>query len=220
MVSMALNCGFMSKYRERDEKPVFIHEVVGDDIDDIERQTYALFPNVDGFVKAVLYEYPRGGYEWEIFTGEAKLVARNADPQTVLILENYIERYEEILESRVEFETDWSIVDYDALGQPITQKEVVHVIAQLKKRKGRGMLGCAVGGCLSGALLGALLTFETQSMGTGHAFPGMEVSKDAVIIGGVLGGVVGLCTSALILRTDAQQAIKVIKEGRKPREIN
>jgi hypothetical protein len=209
----------MSRYSERDEKPVFIHEDVGENIDDIERQTYTLFPTIDGFAKAVLYEHSREGYEWEIFAGESKLVARNEDPQTVLILADYIERHEEILESRVKFESDWSIVDYDSLGQPITQKEVDHVIAQLKKRKGRGMAGCALSGCLSGALLGAILTFESESMGYGHAFPSMEVSKDAVLIGAALGGAAGLAAGALILRSDAQQAIKTIKEARKPREV-
>ncbi len=224
LVSLTLNCGFMSRHRERDEKPVFIHEEVGDNIDDTERQTYTLFPNVDGFVKAVLYEHPRGGYEWEIFTSQAKLVARNEDPQTVLILEDFIERHEEIVESNSEFERTWDIVGYDVLGQPITQKEVDRVIKQLKKRKSLGLAGCAVSGCLSGCLLGGLIGYSTRER---PQYPDpdwwwenlVDIPEGEIAIGAAAGALAGLGFGALMMRTDAQRAIMIIEEARKPKVV-
>ena len=222
LVFLITGCGLNIRRKHFGEypKPIFIHEDVGEKIDATERHIYGLFPDVDGFLQATFFERPSGGYHWTISTDNGEFTAFNNDPQAVLILADYIDRHEEILESRAEFETDWSIVDYDSLGQPITQKEVDLVITQLKKRKGRGMAGCALGGCLSGAALGASSTLETHSLGYGSGCFAMEVSKEAVIIGTLLGSVVGLGTGALILRTDAQQAIKFIKQVRKPRAVD
>jgi len=223
-MSLALNCGFISRYRERDGKPVFIHEDVGDDIDDIERQTYTLFPNIDGFVKAVLYEHPRGGYEWEIFTGEARLVARNEDPQTVLILGDFIERHDQIFESNLDFERTWDIVDYDVLGQPITRKEVERVIEQLKKRKGCGMVGSGMSCCLLGGLCGMLIGYSTRER---PQYPDPDwwwqnledIPEVAIAIGAVAGAIGGFYVGALMIRSDAEQAMKIIKEARKPKVV-
>jgi len=226
LMSLILNCSIrvMPKYREREEKPIFLHEYVGDNIDSIERQTYALFPSIDGFVEAVLYEHPWGGYEWEIFTEDGRFVAYNEDSLAVAILADYIERHDEIVESNADFERAWDIVDYDVLGQPITQKEVDSVIEQLKKRRGRRMAGCLVSGCLSGALLGCLVGYGVRE---GPEYPDPEgafldladIPKEAIGIGAVAGALAGLGVGAMAIRSDAQQAIKIIKEGRKPRVV-
>ena len=82
------NCGSRMPryYSERQETPIHINDDVGDMIDDVERQAYGLFPGVDGFVKATLYEHRSGGYRWEICTETERLFAYNENPQTVSAL--------------------------------------------------------------------------------------------------------------------------------------
>ena len=207
VVVWIVNCGIRlgRKGIEPSGKPVFINEDVGDHIDNIERQKYMLFPNIDGFIEAVVYEHPPG-WMWEIVTEEERLVALNEDPEAVLILMDYIERHEEIVDSRLEFERTWNIVDYDILGQPITQKEVDRVV--IKRRSMLYLRGCG-GGSLLGGSLGFFLTLSS-------AIRDLDVKEHAIIIGAAVGAVAGVVTAQLLNRS---AAIRRIKEGRKPRVL-
>ena len=208
VVACILNCGIRSSRKgiKRYEKPVFINEHVGDHIDNIERQKYMLFPNIDGFIEAVVYEHPPG-WMWEIVTEEERLVALNEDPEALLILMDYVERHEEIVESRLEFERTWNIVDYDILGQPITQKEVDRVVRKWIILPVLG--GCLGGGCL-GALLGAALTLESD----------LTVDDHAIAISAAVGAMAGAGTGILSgILSRRRVAINRIKRGRKPRVL-
>jgi hypothetical protein len=119
------NCGsrIPRYYSERHENPVYINEDVGDMIDGEERHAYGLFPGVDGFVKAALYEHRSGGYRWEIHTETERLFAYNRNPQTIVTLADYLERYKKGVESDLEVEETWDVLSHDALGQPINLKD-------------------------------------------------------------------------------------------------
>ena len=119
------NCGsrIPRYYSERHEIPIYINDDVGDMIDDVERAEYGLFPGVDGFVKAALYEHHSGGYRWEICTETERLFAYNKNPQTVVMLTDYLEQDEKGFGSALEVEDTWEVLSHDALGQPINLRD-------------------------------------------------------------------------------------------------
>ena len=216
---LVLNCGFrLSRWDfEKYDKPVYISDIVGDVIDSNEREIYELFPGVGGFIRAVSYLHPSGGYQWEIFTERENLVAVNRDPKAMVILADYIERYEDVTEFRSEFEEKWNIVDYDELGHPVTQEEVDHVVQGIKRLENRMIVGLVTTGCLSGALLGCAIGFRTHSQVGYHAYPDIEISQEAIAIGAAAGTAAGFVIGLLARSGNGEKALETIKEGRRPR---
>jgi hypothetical protein len=222
LVLLMYNCGIRLSSRDpgRYKTPVYINEYVGDQIDSFEREEYGLFPNIEGFSSAALYEHP-AGWKWEILTEKEKFVAVNKDSAAVLILADYIERYEEIVHSKLEFENKWNIVDYDALGQPITQNELDHVIDRLEKQKDARTVGLAAAGCLSGAFIGCLVGYairDTDDIYTQEdAWLNLaDAPETAIAIGSGVGAVLGLGAAVLSIQVGAEEAMNVIKKGREP----
>ena len=222
LVLLMYNCGIRLSSHDpgRYKTPVYINERVGDQIDSFEREEYGLFPNIDGFINASLYEHPLG-WKWKISTDREKLTAVNKDSAAVLILADYIERYEEIFHSKLEFENKWNIVDYDALGQPITQSELDYVTDRLEKQKNARAVGLATAGCLSGALIGCLVGYanrDTDDIYTQEeAWLSLaDVPEAAIGIGAGVGAVLGFGLAVLTIKVDAEEAMNVIKKGREP----
>lgn len=184
--------------------PIVISEQVGVTIDASERDKFDLFQGVDGFKEAQLYSVLAGGYEVEIITENQKLIGVNGGPQAVVILRDYIDRYNEIEVSKVEFEEKWKIADYDDLGQPITMDEV--------KRRRRGTSACLAGGA-SGFFAGSIAGFAIGSIDVRHD---VDVWDFSPIIGCLIGGSSGcLMGAGLGYLIDGNKAMKVIKEARK-----
>ncbi|UCD05501.1 MAG: hypothetical protein JSV98_10400 [candidate division WOR-3 bacterium] len=205
---------------ERYKFPIYINERVGDQIDSIEREEYRLFPNIDGFISAALYEHPLG-WKWEIITEKERLVVVNKDSAAVLILADYIERYEEIVGSDFDFENKWNIVDYDVLGQPITQNELDYVTERLEKQKNARTMAAAAGGCLSGACIGCVVGYNVRD--TEHIYAVEEawlnladVPEVAIGIGAGVGAVLGFGLAVLTIKADAEEAMYIVKKGREP----
>jgi len=123
------SCTYTAKHYLAYERAglITISERVGETIDPEEREQFALFDGIDDFKAAHFYSIEGGGYEVEIITEQEKLRAANMDPKAVEIMQDYIDRYEEIRSSREAFEKHWKIVDYDTLGQPITHDEIEYV---------------------------------------------------------------------------------------------
>jgi hypothetical protein len=220
LVSLVLNCGFRLSRRdfEKYDKPVYISDVVGDVIDSNERETYELFPGVGGFIQAVSYLHPSGGYQWEIFTKHENLVAVNRDPEAMLILADYIDRYKLITESGLEFEEKWNIVDYDILGQPITQQEIDHLVQSIKQQGNKWTGGLVLFGCLSGTSLGCILGIEDTGPDD-DPFPNISISKGPILVGAAVGTAAGLAIGLLARGGSGKKALETIKEGRRPRVV-
>lgn len=199
---------------------IVISERVGSTIEPEERERFDLFKGINGFKSAMFYEMPGGGYEAVILTENQKLAALNRDSLAIPILRDYINRYEEIKPSRVEFEKKWGIVDYDVLGQPITQWEVNHV------NRGLYTTGCGTACCLLGIIPNAILgyiigvmfspAYLTYRCGAFFPEPNATVFWLVFISGNVLSTGIGvLCGDKL----DKGYAIQAIKRARRPKVI-
>ena len=207
VVVLLLSCTHnLLHYRHYEKtKPIVISARVGETIDSEERQQFDLFPEIEGYKSAMLYDIAEGGYEVRIQTESTRLVAVNRDSLAVIILRDYINRYEEIQNARDDFEENWKIVDYDNLGLPITQYELNRI-----RKPGSGrMIGgatCCIGGFLTSIAL-AELSVEREL-----------VSEDVADIAFFGTWVISTATGAIlgekILRDNA---LKAIKESRKPR---
>lgn len=159
---LIFNCGSRLRHYdfERHEYPVYINDDVGDMIDDVERQAYGLFPGVDGFVKAVLYEHRSGGYRWEMYTETERLFAFNKNPQAVRILVDYLERYEKGFGPTLEAKETWEVLTHDALGQPISLRDA-------RSYESEWQQWCSACGCCVvnlGGLLPSVLTVRRMSI--------------------------------------------------------
>jgi hypothetical protein len=212
-----INCTYTLPYYNEFEREnlLVISERVGETIDAQERSQFDLLRGVENFKSARFFEISGDGYDVEIFTEDHKLIGFNRDPDAVLILRDYIERYEVIKDSMPEFEKKWGIIDYDTLGQPITRREVN--VNMNPKRHWRGLLALSGGtiGCV-----GSCLIF-------GAPIPRVDVPTDydnsedirkslinlgATTFGGVSGWFIGK-------EIDKRKALEKIKDARRPRLI-
>jgi hypothetical protein len=209
-----LNCTYtLPHYHEFERKDVLvISERVGETIDAQERSEFELFSGVDDFESARFYDIEGDGYDVEIFTQDHKLIGFNRNPDAVLILREYIERYEVMKDSISEFEKKWGIIDYDTLGQPITRNEVS--INMSPKRHWRGLLALSGGtiGCV-----GSWLIYGAPDLAK-MVFSDDDDSEDTKILinlgatafGGMSGWFIGK-------EIDKRKALQKIKKARKPR---
>jgi len=209
VVVLLSNCAHnLVHYRHYETtRPIVISVRVGEAIEPEERGKYTLFPEIDGFKTAVFYSIADGGYEVRIITENKSLVAVNRDSLAVMILRDYINRYEEILNSKREFEEKWKIVDYDNLGQPITQHELNHI-----RKPGSGMLIGGATGCLGGSLVFLALA---ELIGE-HSDAGAGFGDVAFFSGWALSTATGAWLGEKMSR---DRALRAIKESREPRVV-
>ena len=220
VMALLFNCASTPRHYFSSEKtrPITISARVGEVIDLEEREKFDLFHGIEDFKAATYYEIRDGGYEVEIITEHSKLRAVNRDINGIQIIRDYIDRYEEIKDSASAFEEKWQIVEYDDLGQPITQDE-------LNRVKGHGWI---MGGCL-GCLLGffpALVLGAAVADATEDDTDGLPSSDpDFHISGpGVMTLIMSWATFAMLGAlsgdsVDRGKALEVIKRGRQPRVV-
>ena len=214
VVTSLLNCTYtLSRYQESESSsPVIISQRVGEVIDAEERLQFRLFTGVEDFESARIYEIPEEGYDVEILTKDGKFIAFNRNRDAVIILREFIDRYELIKDSMSLFEEKWGIVDYDVLGQPITKNEV------MANAKGYWPATLAtagfLGGCIGSCLIGGMPNLGLDSP-TGED---ADFDEKILIYTGV--GVLGF-TSGLFLgrEFDKRDALRSIKDARKPRKV-
>lgn len=215
-IFLLMNCTYTLPYYNEygREDLLVISERVGETIDAQERAEFDLFRGVENFKSARFFEISGDGYDVEIFTEDSKLIAFNRDPDAVLILREYIERYEVMKDSISGFERKWGIIDYDTLGQPITRREVK--INMSPKRHWRGLLavsggaiGCVGSWLISGAPNLAKMVFSDDDDSEDTK---ILVNLGATAFGGVSGWFVGA-------EIDKRKALEKIKEARKPRVV-
>jgi len=192
--------------------PITVSDVVGEVIDAEERTKYDLFNGIEDFEQARFYPIAEGGLCAEIQTTNYTLVAVQHEPQMRFILKDYIENYESILSLKRAFETKWSIIDYDALGFPITEKEFAAIRSN----------GC----CLICATGFGVITFGLMALfSLGYAFEHENDDQGDVwntVVLATLGGTfAGLITGSLLGRKiDSDRAMEAIKESRMPRVVD
>ena len=111
LVFFVFNCTYTAKHYlayERTEL-IVVSERVGETIDPEERKQFNLFQGIDDFKAAHFYSIEGGGYEVEIITEREKLRAANMDPKAIEIMQDYINRYEEIPSSTPSCLIAWSV---------------------------------------------------------------------------------------------------------------
>lgn len=202
-----LNCAYnLLHYRDyKKTKPIVISAYVDETIDSEEREQFDLFPGIDGFKSAMLYGIAEGGYEIRIITENKKLVAVNRDSLVIMILRDYINRYEEIQNSKGDFEEKWKIVDYDNLGLPITQHEINRI-----RKPGSGAMWGGSTGCLVGFFPSLVLGRTVgENISEDYGFPTFLTSWGISLVTGALLGE----------KSFRNNALKAIKESRKPRNV-
>lgn len=207
IVALLSNCAYnLVHYRHYGTmRPIVISVRVGETIEPEERAKYALFPEIDAFKTAVFYDIADGGYEVRIVTENYALVAVNRDSLAIVILRDYINRYEEIQDSKRDFEEKWKIVDYDHLGQPITQYELNRI-----RKPGSGML---IGGatCCLGSFFPLLAIAEL----IGERADVSEGAGDLAFFSDwALSTATGAWLGEKMFRN---RALRAIKESREPR---
>ena len=207
-----LNCTYpLKRYAVHERSGVVIlSDRVGEVIDAEERKQYGLLRGTVAFQSAVLYEIIEGGYVIEIITKDDNYVVVNRDPQGLDLLRDYVDRNEEVKESKDDFEKKWKIVEYDKVGLPITQNEVNNI-------RGHGLtIGCGVAGGLGTVLIGgAALWFYGLVAALGHE---RDHINPWILIGAGLP--LGVFTGVLAgISIDESRAINWIKQAREPRPI-
>ena len=188
-------------------RPIVINVSVGETIEPEEREKYNLFKGIDNFKTAMFYDIADGGYEVRIITENKALVAVNRDSLAVMILRDYINRYEEIQDSKREFEKKWKIVDYDSLGLPITQYELNQI-----RKPGSGMLIGGATGCVGGFFVFLALA---ELIGE-HGEVGGGVGDVVFFSGWALSTAAGAWLGEKIFR---DRALRAVKEAREPRVV-
>lgn len=220
---LMVNCTYtIPRYRYEEherEDPIIISGRVGDTIDAEERKQFDFFTEIAEFKGAQFYSIEEGGYIVEIMINGEKLAAVNRDQDAIMILRDYMNRYEEVSTDRAAFENKWGILAYDTLGIPITGNEVNITIASSRRSARRaGIRGCVVPSLLF-AGLGTLV-----GCGLGR----VEIGGTGFLSGPLVGAAVGLAVGsgvALVYapivyftryRKNIDIVVKAIKEARKP----
>ncbi len=212
--SLLIDCSYtLAHYHESEKKePIIISEYVGETIDDQERQHFDLFPGTEDFESARFYEIADDGYDIEILAGGQKFIAFNRNPEAIALMRDYLERYEVIKDSVRAFENKWRIVDYDVLGQAITKGEV-RASAKLYWR-GPFLISGMVLGCAGPILIFGMPDLHL-SVPSDYEY-GFD-AKDCLYCGAPL--LMPVLAAYIGRELDERDALKAIKEARKPRLV-
>lgn len=205
LIGLVASCAYAPKRYNTYEKgrAVTVSHRVGVLIEAQEREQFDLLRGIQDFKTAKYYAIHGGGYIVEIVTTSEMFLAVNRDTLAVSVLRDYINRYEEVLDSRDDFEAKWQIVDYDDPGQPITRHEI--------GQESSAMLfgaACCLGGGIASGLLGYLMTYSLVS---GSSIVPMVAVTAA---GALSSGAIGLMYGS---RFNEGRVLRKIKEARKPR---
>lgn len=217
LVIVVLNCAFKQRlvpYKKGERLyPIVVSDRVGDVVNSEERDQFGLFLAVEGFREARFYSIGEHGYEPGIVTDTEILVSANHDRGAVIILWEYIDTNAEIERDRTTWESRWRVIDYDALGLPITASEIA-VVKQLSRRQAfGGGITCCLVTSLSGAALGVLIAATLLDASNEESYyPIYAVGA------GVLAGLVAGVTKSMKKLSD-DDAVELIKESRRPRVV-
>lgn len=186
---------------------------IGELIEPDERAQFGLFPDLEEFQKAEFEGITGGGYELSIKTEDQYLRIRNIGSDALALLSDYIDNYEEVIETKRKFEDKWGIIAYDGLGLPITEKEV----ELYRTGNSWKSYGC---GILTGAGIIAFSLFTAVSIALEDIFnPSSSSEREAtiVLLGGTAVGIVtGILAGSRLKVRSREEAIEMIKEARKP----
>jgi hypothetical protein len=220
LIILVLNCAPVLPQYERpmyDRKhALVISERIGETIDPEERRQYDLFHGMEKFKEARFFALANGGYVLEITTDDEKLVSVNRHQDAIIVLRDYINKYEEINADRAAFTRRWRVLEYDTLGIPITESEVSQLVERSRRYAVIGCFAC----CAIPTGLGFLAAHDANSSGdTGIGGGivgalGLMAFYSAMSIGVASGVVVYFMTYK-----NAKSCIQAIKELRKPRPV-
>lgn len=213
LFALTLNCAYTPRHylNYQRTQPIIISRRVGETVDVVEREQFDLFKGIEDFEFASFYKILNGGYEMIMITKQSKYIVVNRDSLAIEILGDYISRYEEIKNSKTEFEKKWKIVDYDELGQPITKYEINRV------KKSNYTIGCTAATLIPGFTLAAIIELV---LGIGSSFSGTEASRKPFYY------VIGVTTITAVVAAlhgnhqDRITAISAIKKVRQPRVVD
>jgi hypothetical protein len=223
-VVLVLNCAptlpRIDYSRIKKEQPIIINDRVGDVIDAEEREQYGLFPSIAGFEEARFYPLKDGGYVLEVITEERTLVSVNSYPDAIMIIKEYVDDYEALERDSDAYVTKWSILDYDALGIPITADEVTLTISRNRSTATRSCVGCIGGSALFAFVTFAGIAASGGSSGTDIGPPlaaavGLGIAG-AVLVAGLIGGIT---IYKITYKKDPDSVIEQIKRAREPRPV-
>jgi hypothetical protein len=191
-------------------------------IDAEEREAMGLFQGIEGFKEARFIGTSSGGYEVEIVTDAKKLLSVNKDPNGMIVIREYVSRYEETKENPFAFESKWGILDYGTLGAPITRSEVeLSTVGASATGCGCGFVAAAV----AGLVVGAVALEEAQKTGESGADMGVGIGimVGGLFLAGLAAVVAGVSTGCLTGRSAYERgkknAVEVIKEQRMPKVV-
>ncbi len=205
LMTLFLNCLSHPYYAY--EQPAVISDVPVLTINTEERAEFNLFTGIDDFKEAEFYSVEDGGYVVEIITEDRLYLARNRDSLAIVLLEDYLNRYEEIKGNKVAFEKKWQIVDYDDLGFAITEHELNRFA-----NFGRACLtGSMISGAAGGLILITVLRFLTA--GKGADAPTIVASLVSLTVGLSLSVIIG---GMMGVHSERKSVLKTIKQTRKP----
>lgn len=213
LITLSLNCPYNIRqyYNYEKKEPIVISEKVGESVDAEEREQYTLFPGIEKFIAATFRGLMNGGFEIEIVTEDEKLVAVNRDSLAIELLRDYLNRFNEIQESKASYEKKWGIVDYDTLGLPITQREINRV--NMGYFAGNFATGC----CLVGFVPMTLLALRVGGFDYWTFQMDSPVLSYLTLIGGLaLSVTLGYYRGK---KVDQEQTLKRIKKAREPRVV-
>jgi hypothetical protein len=199
----------------RIDVPIIISDVVGEIVDAEERSKYDLFKGIDDFEQARFYAIEEGGLCAEIQTAHYTMVSVFRESQMRIMLKEYIEKYESMQTSRELLETKYDIVDYDALGFPITRAEVA--------RFSNLLMNC---GCIlasAGAVAGIFWLGAVGVLWSSIFSPNWEEEEERAenlfVIGIGAGIVAGGLTGLIVGAFDKNKGVDIIKASRMPRVV-
>lgn len=217
---LILNCAPVLPQYERPmydrEHALMISDRIGEMIDPEERKQYDLFHGIEKFEEARFFELANGGYVLELTTDDEKLVSVNRHQDAILVLRDYISRYEEISADRVAFTRRWRVLDYDTLGIPITESEVSQLVERSRRLAVIGCFAC----CAIPTGLGFLEGYDANSSGDTGIGAGIAGALGLMAFyAGVLVGLVSGPTVYLMTYKNTEKCIRAIKELRRPRPL-
>lgn len=251
-VALLLNCAIPHRIHSYDQysdagiHPMIISDRVGESIDTLERRQFDLFPLINDFESAIIYQIGKDdpeyikGYVVEITTADGrKYRSVNRDPHGIRILRDYVDDYDSLAviftelsdaaghayDNKVVNKTvkenlkiKYHIIDYDDdLGLPITSEEV----KKYKEKKYSAIYsgGCGLGSCLLGFLAGGFVLFPEPAFE--EEIPEFFDRLEKIMEVALCAEIVGLCVGYIYgTAVDLKKTIKIIKDGRNLKEID
>lgn len=249
-VALLLNCAIpysissYDKCSDADIHSIIISDMVGESIDSLERRQFDLFPAINGFESAVIYQIGKddpeykSGYVVEItLTDGKKHRSVNRDPWGILLLRDYLSDYDNIKTERANLMRNRKVLRYirdtipiyDMVKDPFEIKW--HIVdydddlglpitsAEIaffnKKKTNTYAYGC--GCCLTSCVFGVIFWEINVGMNDYH-----NSSAETPITLGTMAGVLAATGAgfSIGISFDKSETIKAINNGRKLRVVD